>query len=270
MIIFLLNIKFNCITKEWKAIDQYLFVLRRFKNLINRHLPIELWHLNVKQKYAKSQDQFPNVDWLSHHIPKTAGSSLHQAFDAAYQHKHIQEVYPFNDLPKRLASGQPVWVPKGTRLIHGHFRPHKNHKSQFPNAGRLVWIRDPIERNISLLSHLLEEEMLQTRFIDFKLKYTRNKYSINDLFSLMIEDESLYSATRIYESYLKGFRKSDFAFVGKVSQYKEELKRLEGIMKIPLQEYHKGINTRKMIPNIDTEYFRLKLKSEYELLEEWI
>lgn len=239
---------------------------------IRRKFPIRTWLLHYKLKYSSLEDTFPNVEWLSHHIPKTAGSSFYHSLEHAYNGKHIQGVYPFNDLPKRLTTGQPIWVRKNTKIIHGHFRPHKNQLLQFPNAKRIIWIRDPVERNISYLQHLLRTEhdnIWQANYI--KATYKPDKMSFEELFSKVVADPELFQATRIYESFLKSeFDKSDFAFVGRVSHYSEDLVRLEKIMKIRLPEYRIGEKPEGPKDNIDIEYYRKILQREYDILEEWI
>jgi hypothetical protein len=222
------------------------------------------------QKNASLDQQFPNVEWLSHHIPKTAGSSLYHSFDHAFKYKDIQGVYPFNHLPKRLNTGQAVWVPGNIKLIHGHFRPHRNQLLQFPNAKRIIWIRDPVERVISLLSHVLRNKMIQTKFDEIKNQHSAGLKSFNALLFMMINDETLYSTTRIYETYLSGFDKTDFAFVGWVNYLSEDLTRLAEIMKIELSEYRVGAKPTLLHDDIDFEYYQNKLKSEYELIEKWI
>jgi len=107
--------------------------------------------------------------------------------------------------------------------------------------------------------------------IYFKDKYVRPESSFKELFAHLIEDEKLFAATRIYESFFRGkFHKTDFAFVGRVSHYSEDLAQLEKIMQIRLPEYRIGTKPDKSQDNIDIEYYRKKLKSEYDLLKDWI
>lgn len=227
-------------------------------------------YLNLRQIIARSEHQYPNVRWLSHHIPKTAGKSLLHSFHHGFGMHHIQEAYSSSLLNKRLSRGKSVWVPEKVKIIHGHFKPQENHAKQFPNARRIIWIRDPVERNISLLSHILNHTLIQSRFVNFKLKYTLSAYSFEELFSFLMADKSLYSATRIYDFYLKGISKSNFAFVGEVDRYKEELIRLENIMEVKLPQYFDNVNSTNLEHQINTQYYKKILQSEYEVLENWI
>jgi len=236
---------------------------RRFRQLI----PLKTSYLNLRQIVARSENQFPNVQWLSHHIPKTAGKSLLHSFRLSFGMNHIQEAYSDSLLHKRLSLGKPVWVARTAKVLHGHFSPHENHVEQFPNARRIIWIRDPVERNISLLGHILNHTLIQSRFVSFKTKYTLSEHSFEELFSIMMTDKSLYSATRIYDLYLQGVRKSNFAFVGQVNRYKEDLIRLEEIMGIKLTQHFENVNSTNNDHKIDIQYYKKLLQSEYELLD---
>jgi Sulfotransferase family len=235
---------------------------------IRKRFPVRTWYLHYKLRSSSLDDQFPNVEWLSHHIPKTAGSSFYYSLDHAYRGKHIQGVYPFNNLPKRLTTGQSIWVRKSTKVIHGHFRPHKNQLLQFPNAKRIIWIRDPVERNISYLQHLLRTEhnnIWQANYI--RANYNPEGRDFEELLSRMIDDPELYQSTRIYESFFQSeFQKSDFAFIGWVNQYTKDLARLEKIMGTRLPEFRIGVKPDKSSHRVDNVLFKKKLQSEYDLL----
>lgn len=244
--------------------------LKKAKREVLELLPLKPSYLNLRQAFARSDDQFPHVEWLSHHIPKTAGMSLKHSFRHAFGEVHFQEVYSDSYLPKRLSNGKPIWIPGEINIIHGHFRPHGNHKTQFPEARRIIWIRDPVERNISVLNHWLRKNMKTNKAIQsLRDSYANKKKSFAELFALMMDDKNLLRTTRIYETYLKDFCKEDFAFIGHVNTYKEDLMRLEKLMGVKLLEFDKNVKPTTLGLDIDIQYYRKKLQSEYDLLEKW-
>lgn len=241
--------------------------LEKINRAVRKFIPSKHTALRLRQQFAGPNDQFPNVEWLSHHIPKTAGISLKYSLTQAFGESQIQSVYPGNPLLNTLNAGRPVWVPSTVKVIHGHFRPHINHNRQFPNARRIVWIRDPLERNISALNYWLRTQMHSESLELFK-DANRDK-SFEELFSIMMDDVHLLERTRKYAHFFGKFSKTDFAFVGHVETYNEDLKRLEDLMDVKLAKYTKNVKPDSLGHDIDITYYREVLQSEYELLEKW-
>ena len=141
-----------------------------------------------KLRNAKAQDQFPNVELISHHIPKTAGTSFYKTLSEAYGEKKVMGVYDL-DMCVSLIREEPIWVPSQKKVLHGHFPARPFQLKQFPNAKHITWIRDPIERAWSNLRHWLSNGSGE-KFIEFKttsnlpvynFRYSRSIKTINNI-----------------------------------------------------------------------------------------
>lgn len=86
------------------------------------------------------------------HIPKTAGSSVGQFFDAQYLPAEICHIYSGN-VKEQL---QTALEDEKIRFIRGHFGLYKALLEQLPNSDIFVFtfLREPILRVISLYNHM--------------------------------------------------------------------------------------------------------------------
>lgn len=86
------------------------------------------------------------VEIISIHVPKTAGTTFRNVLEQVYCHEAIIVDYP-GEHRKRFNS---QWEARKAQIkvIHGHFDIQKYEK-YFPNAKKIAWIRHPIHRLIS-------------------------------------------------------------------------------------------------------------------------
>lgn len=101
----------------------------------------------------------PQLDMISVHVPKCAGTSFFLALAAAYGRDAILRDY--GDRPLDPAAPMNLdpegWLAAcdargadglaGMRVVHGHFHPHKYRT--LPARLRITFLRDPVERLIS-------------------------------------------------------------------------------------------------------------------------
>ncbi len=231
---------------------------------------IKIGYVKKRNDFASENTVYPNVKWLSHHIPKTAGTSLYNSLEIAFGRDKILRAYHDFKQAKKLTAGRAIWVPKNTEIIHGHFRPHVNHIKQFPNAKRIVWLRDPLETNWSLLNDWLRMTDTPMYKYFYKTYLKGNNYDKAALFELMMKDENFYSRTRIFSSYLKNFKKEDFAFVGHIDNYNKDIVKLGELMNKTLKPFTKNVDAKKVEMPFDKLKYKETLKSEYDLLTQWI
>lgn len=232
---------------------------------------------NILDKYIQTKNEtmsedvkYPHVKWLSHHIPKTAGTSMYLSLRSAFGRYRILRAYNEYQLAYRLNTGKPIWVHRIIKIIHGHFRPHLYQQKYFPNAKRVIWLRDPIDYNWSLLRHYLRNQN-GPNFIYLKKRYIDGKNpTIHDLFESMLRDMHLHSVTRVFSTYLEKFSRNDFAFVGKVENYEDDIKRLGQIMGIKMRQFSVNLDPQKEHNSINKDNYRKLLQSEYEFLENWL
>lgn len=98
-------------------------------------------------KYSKGHPH-TNIRWVSYHIPKTAGSSLRASLEQNYP-SQVFGAYASTGA-KEISRGEPLWLPKHCRIIHGHFKPHESHLEVFPNSKRMVWVRESCRSSLQL------------------------------------------------------------------------------------------------------------------------
>jgi hypothetical protein len=159
------------------------------------------------------------------HIPKTAGTSFRKSLKVAYGDAEVvrldisletgkirlnEELYPAGDLPK------------GTRAIHGHFRP-ADILEQFPESeGKnfITWMRHPVDRVISnyyyLEKRLREELDEEGKNLNILSKMQRSLLEYTG-------DEINRNRQR---KFLEGMPLEDFKFVGILEHYTEDLAEL--------------------------------------------
>ncbi|NEQ74825.1 MAG: methyltransferase domain-containing protein [Okeania sp. SIO2C9] len=83
---------------------------------------------------------------ISIHVPKTAGTTFKQVLKQIYYPEEIFFDYPHKGglRNKMLTNPNPV-----IKVIHGHFSSNK-YDYKFPEFRKIIWLRDPIKRLISL------------------------------------------------------------------------------------------------------------------------
>ncbi|MGK7918632.1 MAG: methyltransferase domain-containing protein [Trichodesmium sp.] len=83
---------------------------------------------------------------ISIHVPKTAGTTFKKVLRQVYSTEEIFFDYPHkgNFRHKMLTNPKP-----GVKVIHGHF-PSNKYDVKFPEFRKIIWLRDPIKRLISL------------------------------------------------------------------------------------------------------------------------
>ena len=232
-------------------------------------LPVRAMITDLRHKFASKGSTYGNVRWLSHHIPKTAGRSLEQALVEAFGAESLFEAYSNTTTSKRLNKGEKLWTPATAVVIHGHFCPHKEHIRQFPNAQRIIWIRDPLDRAISLMRYILRTPGLKNpAFHKFRKQFSREP-QIDKLIENFLTNPELFPSTRIYERYLTGFSKTDFAFIGRTEHFEADLRSLSDIMKVELRPSHVN-RDRQSYVEMPCPDLKTLLKSEYDFLKDWL
>lgn len=161
---------------------------------------------------------------ISVHIPKTAGTSFRNTLKAVYGDDQVirldidlqHEVVKVNQL-----NWQKKKLSSNVKVVHGHFSPYlfENYFRPSP-APFITWLRHPVERVISnfyylekRLQELLEEE----------------KKGLNIL-SKMQRNLEEYAATPLNQNriakFLHGRSLDDFTFVGIQEHYQKDLQQL--------------------------------------------
>jgi hypothetical protein len=174
------------------------------------------------------KSDWSQLDLISIHIPKTAGTSLLKTFRSEYSHLEVVRL----DLCRKqsvlvnMVDVKKAYLSKFPKVVHGHFKINELHEfiSLPKNIKIITWLRDPVERVISnyfYLSKRLHDELDEKRRglnILSKMERSLLEYAQNDL-----------NRNRMTK-FLEGMALEDFAFIGFVENYEEDLSRLGKLM----------------------------------------
>jgi hypothetical protein len=209
--------------------------------------------------------ELPNVELISVHIEKTAGTSFFHQLKEIYQEEYVVRIdtHKHQKLAVDQAFQFPIQKLKKAKVIHGHFRKADLEKYfLLPKHFRLItWLRDPAERILSGYNHLsgiLDKYVDRERSPDLlkKMKRSFQEY-------IQIEENS----NRI-SHYLEGWIAEDFDFIGFTESYNEGIENLCELLKKPKpsaifhnssQSYQSEISTAEMeiIKRLNAEDFIL-------------
>lgn len=196
------------------------------------------WSVEKLLAPAKNSQDQPhlNVSVLSHHIPKTAGSSLRVAFEQALGVRNVYGIYA-NTGASAMSKGEGVWLPSKAKVLHGHFKPHINHIKTFPNAIRAVWVRDPLERIWSFVGHLLALKEKHPHYILLKAKLPKASLkSQESIVNELLLNNTIEAFTNTYSRFFNTVPIDEFSFVGSKHKYEEGLKQLSDLTEIELKK----------------------------------
>ncbi|MGK7895088.1 MAG: sulfotransferase family 2 domain-containing protein, partial [Xenococcus sp. (in: cyanobacteria)] len=99
--------------------------------------------IQINQPYPPEEDKGKVI---SIHVPKTAGTTFKKVLRQVY---HPEEIF-FDYAHRGDVRNKMLTNPKpGVKVIHGHF-PANKYDSKFPDSRKILWLRDPIKRLISL------------------------------------------------------------------------------------------------------------------------
>lgn len=159
------------------------------------------------------------LDLISLHIPKTAGTSFRSVLKTVYGDR-LTKLDIRNDQllveDKLFFDSQ---LPERTKVIHGHFF--------YPNLQRCIdlsgevpiitWLRDPVERVISnyyyLSKRMAEELQEEEKGMNIRMKMQRS----------LLEFAATDFARNRMSRFLEGLTLKDLFFVGLVEHYEEDL-----------------------------------------------
>ena len=181
-------------------------------------------------RYFRTAKEEPGqIELISVHIPKTAGTSFRHSLQSAYSKKAVARLdIHLEDERIRLdeQAFEQKQFPSRLKVLHGHFSPHllRKHFSLNGNTPVITWLRDPVERvasNYFYLEKRLREELQEERKqlnILSKMQRSLLEYAQADL-----------NRNRMHK-FLHGMALEEFAFVGIQDHYSEDLAQLAKLM----------------------------------------
>lgn len=232
-----------------------------------------IWRVERLLSPAKSSQVKPhrNVSLLSHHIPKTAGSSLRGAFEQAIGVRNVYGIYS-NTGANAMSKGMDIWIPSKAEVLHGHFKPHTNHTKMFPHAIRTVWVRDPLERIWSLVGHLMALKEKHPHYALLKSKLPNTNFESQEcIVRELILENPIYAFTHAYSHFFDTVSISQFTFVGSKHKYDKGLKQLANIMgmKLTTMQVNRRSSQTYQLPD-SIKRLDSHLLDEYEIVGDYL
>ena len=231
------------------------------------------WRVEKLLSPAKNSESqpHPNITVLSHHIPKTAGSSLRVAFEQAIGARNVYGVYA-NTGATAMSKGDEIWLPAKAQVLHGHFKPHLNHTKTFPNAIRAVWVRDPLERLWSLVGHLLALKERHPHYILLKSKLSEvSLRSQETIVKELVINNTIGAFTNTYSRFFNAVPIDEFGFVGSKHKYEDGLEQLSDLTKLKLKTLQVNRRTSQtyQLPS-SIKQLESHLHHEYEIVGDFL
>jgi hypothetical protein len=207
-----------------------------------------------------------NVELVSHHLPKTAGTSLFHSLEAAYGPDHVLGIYD-PATSATLTTGEPLAIEPEIRVVHGHFRPHRNHRAQFPGARRIIWVRDPIERCWSLLRQWMNHRH-GAAYERFAARHLHDDAGLPTLFDRLVRDPEFGDVVNVYGSYLAACDPAELDFVGRTEDLANEITRLGALLGVELGEYRENVNRDQRELPFERAAYTPYFEADYRFLAE--
>jgi len=203
-----------------------------------------------------------SLELVSIHIPKTAGTSFRNILKGVYGEERVIRVditLPSEKTPYSSCPEPPPVLPKGTKVIHGHFR-FRDVAEKYKlrrDIPVITWVRNPVERVISnyfylqkILRDIIREEKRSVNILS-KMEKSLIEYARADI-----------NRNRI-SKFLEGLNLEDLLFVGIQEYFSEDLKYLAELLGWEgYEEYfhNTSIEQKKPVPE--------DLRKEIEALNE--
>ena len=185
-----------------------------------------------------------NIELLSLHIPKTAGTSFRNILKTVYGRKSVIR-FDINECSGITVNGKTFNKNKlshNIKVAHGHFEfatvfSYLNIDNEVPV---ITWLRDPVERVISnyfylktILTGLFKEDK-ELMIVGHRMFRSLTEFAAADI-----------NRNRMSE-FLHGASLKDFLFVGLVEYFDDDLKYLAEIFKWNQIHYIKHNATGKL------------------------
>ncbi len=222
--------------------------------------------MDLKRKYlvwkqnSATEKVFEEVEIISFHLPKTGGVSFRNALKKIYKN-HLVLLYgsPFQE---RINHQKPIWIPKSTKVIHGHFQPHAGLKKQFPNAKWVIWFRPPQQRIVSHYNYWKAHPQQGKLYEHFEAEI--------HTFKDFVTSKKLKEQVCLYQTYLRKSNLSNFDFIGDLNRFDDEMNRFGKIfgMQMPtIEKLNKSEKLHKEDYFFDEDMLET-IKKETEIYEQ--
>lgn len=210
-----------------------------------------------------------NVALVSYHIPKTAGTSFRKMLEAEFGKNNVVGLYN-PEKANAFSRGVKLGYKNKFSAIHGHFKPHKNHKIEYPSAMTMVWVRDPIERIWSHVGHLLKLKEQHPHFDELsKIYFKKSNVSQSEIVSDIIKNRTLPYMVDTYSRFFSNVPISDIDFVGSIHQFDRHVLLLNEMLSIKLKPKLTNVLSSSAVP-CEVKALESFLCQEYEIVSGYL
>lgn len=196
-----------------------------------------------------------NIELVSLHIPKTAGTSFRSILLENVSERNFAKVDIFNSgrikVNDQYFSGNKLH--RKVKAIHGHF-PYRVLHDRFaiaPNAQLITWLRNPVERVLS--NYYFLKSILQARINE------QEDENLLERFGKTLEEFVSHPENQnVMSNFLEEAPLESFAFIGIQDEFETELVRLKNTMNwvVANKEHNTTQNKRsKMDHSLETIAF---------------
>ena len=170
-----------------------------------------------------------NIELLSIHIPKTAGTSFYLILQQAYGENAVMRM-DYRPVYKCFIVGNKPYnaeaLPNNTRVLHGHlnYRIISKYLNLNENVKIITWIRNPVERVVS--DYYYMRERLKEHFSVDPL----HPHILDRMTKSLLEFAQVKQEQNKISNYLNGLDLEKIFFIGVVEKFDEDIIELSKLL----------------------------------------
>lgn len=191
-----------------------------------------------------------NIELVSLHIPKTAGTSFRNILKEQFSNKSVVrlDIYDSGVIHLDEKNYTKTELKSHVKIIHGHFKyPDLIQKFDISeDVPFITWLRDPVARVVSNYYFLL-------KIIADRLKEKPEENLLNRVAKSLKEFAAQEETQNVMSKFLVGLELEQFKFIGIQDSFESELERLVKTMGWEKVKNIKHNVTGKTTPPIDEE-----------------
>ena len=171
-----------------------------------------------------------NIELVSLHIPKTAGTSFRTVLQERYGKRAVLhfDIYASGTIHAKGKKLKGDNLGKKTKVLHGHFAYADlfDKVAVQANTPVITWLRDPVERVVSNYFFL-------NKIIAARLQEGPDENLMNRMGRSLKEFAQQEENQNVMSRFLAGADLQSFRFIGIQDYFEEDLQRLSKIMAWP-------------------------------------